>query len=554
MGGAPARRIRYRNRILDVRPGETLLAAIARSGLPVLERSTRYRRPRAPFCGVGQCTGCLVRVNGRPLVRSCQYRPADGDRVEAAPGWPSPRFDLLGVVDYLFPRGLDPFHGFRRPAFAQPIYQRLVRRFSGYGPAPTAAVASAPPAAPTLRTVDVAVVGAGMSGAAAARRLVARGRRPLVLERSATATAIDGADLLTGATVTSLYPPDPSSTGGFSILGSVDDRAGLFVRAATVVVATGGYDAALLFGGNDRPGVMTAEAALALTEAEERTWFDRAALVGGDGRAEEVLRRFGPRIGSVVAFGEVRPEVVRAASDLEIPIYPRSLLLAARGRSRVRSVELRPRRGGPVMRVRCDAVVLAHRRLPNVQLLALAGAKMEWRAGTGAFFPATDDLGRTSVPGLLAVGEAAGVLPGARADSGERAADAVAGGTSDSVPPIPRVRATGPAELEGYYRELLREHRRGRTIGCRCEDVLLDDLERAHRAGYRGIEVVKRYTSLGTGLCQGRYCVAEALLLLAAWEGRAPEEVGTIRQRPPIFPTSLGALADLDAAVPREGP
>src|SRR5208283_4339330 len=48
--------------------------------------------------------------------------------------------------------------------------------------------------------------------------------------------------------------------------------------------------------------------------------------------------------------------------------------------------------------------------------------------------------------------------------------------------------------------------------------------ERAVRSGYRGIEVVKRYTSLGSGICQGRYCLPDALLLLSILEDRPPAE------------------------------
>ena len=120
------------------RPGESVLDGLVRDGLPTLQRSPRYHRPRAPFCGIGQCTGCLVRVNGRPNVRACRYVPADGDRVTTENGWPSQRFDLLAILDGMFRHGIDTLHGFRRPAFATPLYHRVIRRLAGYGQPPTA--------------------------------------------------------------------------------------------------------------------------------------------------------------------------------------------------------------------------------------------------------------------------------------------------------------------------------------------------------------------------------------------------------------------------------
>jgi hypothetical protein len=116
------------------------------------------------------------------------------------------------------------------------------------------------------------------------------------------------------------------------------------------------------------------------------------------------------------------------------------------------------------------------------------------------------------------------------------------------TPPDPFLPA-GTTPLEGYYRELLRVPRRGRWIACPCEDVLLEEIEAATRRGYRGIEVVKRYTGVGTGLCQGRYCLPDALLLLSIAEGRPPPEVGYITQRPPVHPTPIAALAALDGSL-----
>ncbi|HLY77207.1 MAG TPA: (2Fe-2S)-binding protein, partial [Thermoplasmata archaeon] len=83
-----------------------------------------------------------------------------------------------------------------------------------------------------------------------------------------------------------------------------------------------------------------------------------------------------------------------------------------------------------------------------------------------------------------------------------------------------------------------------------CEDVLLREVRDAVARGYRGLEVVKRYTGIGTGLCQGRYCLPDALLVLSILEGRSPPEVGYIRQRPPVLPTPLAAFAGLPEPAP----
>jgi thioredoxin reductase len=552
MAGAPGRHFSYRGRPYEARYGETLLAALVRAGLPTLARSNRYHRPRAPFCGVGQCTGCLVRVNDRPAVRACRYVPGEGDRVRSERGWPSPRFDVLGILDYLFPHGIDTLHGFRWPAFLSPLSHRLVRQLSGYGAPPSEAAASPLGPPPTSRSVDIAVVGGGRTGRILATRLMDHGLRPFVIDRALKEPAMSGEDGTGGTSVTFLPPPEVGRPYPFTLLGFTEPGQGLKVRSRTVVVATGGYDASLLFGGNDRPGVLTADAALEFGRSGQHPLFGQAVVVGGGPRAKKVLDRSGPDVSAVVAPGEIGPEVVRLATDLGIPLYPRSLLLRTEGRSRVRSLRLKSRGAGPAFSLPCDAVVLAHRRLPNGQLFFQAGARMEWRAGVGAYYPALDPVGATSVPGLYAVGEAAGVLDAAQEASATRVADAIAGRAAASLEPLPRVAIGGPSELDGYYRELLREPRRGRWMACVCEDVLVEEVEETVRAGYRGIEVVKRYSNLGTGLCQGRYCLPDALLLLSILEGRPPPEVGYITQRPPVFPTPLSAFATLPEAAPVE--
>jgi sarcosine oxidase subunit alpha len=529
-----------------VRPGETLLGALTRGRLPILQRSIRYHRPRGPACGAGYCTGCLLRVNGRPNVRACRYIPSDGDSVLTENSWPSPRFDVLGVLDFLFPGGIDTLHGFRRPAWATGAYHRVVRRLAGYGSVPDLG-ASAAPSAPVGRwAVDVAIVGGGVSGRAAAERLSGAGRHVLVLDRQLDGLPVPGTEWSPKTTVTFVPPPSDHVEGSFHLLGFEEPARGVEVRARTVLVATGGYDASLLFGGNDRPGVLTGDGALAMADRDGSFPFARAVVVGGGERAEAVLRRLDRHVAAVVAPSGIDPAVVRRASELGIPLYPRSLVLRATGRSRVHTLHLRARGTGTKFSVACDAVVLAHRRLPSPQLFFQAGARMEWRAGSGAYYPVLSPSGETSVSGLFAVGAAAGVLPPDSAASGVRAAEAILGGVANGDTRLPRVRQEGASDLEGYYRELTHETGVGRCIACPCEDVLLSEVEEAVRRGYRGIEVIKRYSGLGTGLCQGRYCLPDALLVLSILEGRPPSEVGYITQRPPVVPTPLAAFAALD--------
>jgi 2Fe-2S iron-sulfur cluster protein/sarcosine oxidase alpha subunit family protein/pyridine nucleotide-disulfide oxidoreductase len=544
MSPSPEVTYRFNGRTVRAPSDSTLLDALPSGATSILQRSIRYHRPRGPACGLGFCTGCLVRVNGVPNVRSCLYIPKADDRITTENAWPSPRFDLFGILDVLFPNGIDTLQGFRRPRWVIPLYHRVVRRLAGYGRLPSTA-RGLPARTSTTTATETVIVGAGRAGQALARKLVARGSKVLLVDRSARVAKAPATDVRPGTTAAFLPAADPATESRFRLLTVGPGESAMIVKASTVVIATGSYDASLLFPGNDRPGVITADAAFALGATDRGPSFRRALLVGGGKRAGQLLDRFGEYIQAVAAPGPIDPEVARRAAELEVPLHPRTLVLGAGGRRRVRSVSLASRGGGAEFRIDCDAVILAHRRIPNGQLLFQSGAKMLWRTEPGAYFPQRGAGGTTTVPGLLVCGSVGGALA-AQLDA-EEVAHAYLGEPSPSSPTTPPAPSVPANDLDGYYRELFgRTLSGGKLVACACEDVLFHEVEDAARKGYRGIEVIKRYTSLGTGLCQGRYCLPDALLVLSILEGRNPSEVGYITQRPPVVPVSLGALATLE--------
>jgi len=80
-----------------------------------------------------------------------------------------------------------------------------------------------------------------------------------------------------------------------------------------------------------------------------------------------------------------------------------------------------------------------------------------------------------------------------------------------------------------------------KIVVCLCEDVLLEDLADAIAAGNEDIESLKRYTGFGTGVCQGKSCVAHVARILA---NKVPAaEIEPFTPRPPVAPIPLRLLA-----------
>ena len=49
--------------------------------------TAKNHEPRGIFCGIGQCTDCVMTVNGKPNVRTCITPVEDGMVIETQEGY-----------------------------------------------------------------------------------------------------------------------------------------------------------------------------------------------------------------------------------------------------------------------------------------------------------------------------------------------------------------------------------------------------------------------------------------------------------------------------------
>lgn len=66
--------------------GEMILAALLSQGIIVNRYTTKLHEPRGLFCGIGQCTDCMMIVDGKPNVRTCITPVEDGMVIETQHG------------------------------------------------------------------------------------------------------------------------------------------------------------------------------------------------------------------------------------------------------------------------------------------------------------------------------------------------------------------------------------------------------------------------------------------------------------------------------------
>jgi len=85
LGKMPPRKvvkIEMEGRVLEAFEGEPIAAALTAHGICVF-RYTRVRKePRGISCAIGQCTDCVMVVNGIPNTRTCVTRVEDGMKIQ----------------------------------------------------------------------------------------------------------------------------------------------------------------------------------------------------------------------------------------------------------------------------------------------------------------------------------------------------------------------------------------------------------------------------------------------------------------------------------------
>jgi predicted molibdopterin-dependent oxidoreductase YjgC len=56
---------------IAARKGDTIASALLAQGRRVFRYTKKYHETRGLFCGIGQCTDCIMEVDGVPNVRTC---------------------------------------------------------------------------------------------------------------------------------------------------------------------------------------------------------------------------------------------------------------------------------------------------------------------------------------------------------------------------------------------------------------------------------------------------------------------------------------------------
>lgn len=313
-----------------------------------------------------------------------------------------------------------------------------------------------------MTACDVAIVGAGPAGLAAAALCARHGLATMLLDEQAApggqiyrgiASAArthaawlgpeyrrgeslladfrdSGAQHRAGATVWAAFPrPDATIDLGVSMRERTTRDTHL-ISARAVILATGARERPFPVAGWTLPGVMTAGAAQILLKTAGLVpqgrvilagcgpllWLVAAQLLYTGGTIDAVLETT-PR-------GRLRTALTHAPAFVGSSYFARGLALARRVRRRTRIVEhvtsiaaegrariesLRFVADGVETETPVDTLLLHQGIVPALELACAAGCALRWNALHACFEPVVDAWGGTTMPSLFIAGDGAGI-------------------------------------------------------------------------------------------------------------------------------------------------
>jgi thioredoxin reductase len=399
-----------------------------------------------------------------------------------------------------------------------------------------------------------------------------------------------GVDVRLGTIVWGLYSNGPS-VGWLPgrVAGVSDGDASWMLGFKAAIVASGRRDMGLAFPGWEKPGVLGATAAERLATRYGALDARRAVILGTSAEALLAAKAMQQAGVEIVALVEQAAAPIGPAHSLGIPVLTRHMIAAAEGgadgvtaASLVQLDEAGRRIAGTTTSIDCDTIVLGVGTVPVIELLDAIGCRSKFVPERSGFVPLTDANQLTTVLGIYAVGDCAGVWAEKSSNravaeaEGRRAAAHVVAQLTGAV--ITAEAPVSPAELSAApFSDYRLAWVRGAVIEaagephvCQCEEVTAREILEVRPPRYLNWErplrnsaelsallgngppnpdQVKRLTRAGMGLCQGRRCRDQVAALLALGGNIGLGDVPLATHRAPVRPLPLGLAGTLPESV-----
>jgi sarcosine oxidase subunit alpha len=563
--------------------GDTLASALLANSVRIIGRSFKLHRPRGVMSVSSEEPNALVQLASggfdEPSARATTVPLYEGLVASSQNSWPNANFDIFGglsLLHRLFPASFY-YKSMMWPNWH--FYEGVVRKMAGLGKAPKQKDAQIYHKQNAY--CDLLIIGAGPSGLSAALTAAKNGLRVIIVDDQeefggsllsekyqvnadsamvwVKKTTIElksfiNVQVMPRTTVSGYYDHN-FLTAVERITNHLGSKADLSlpreklwrIRAKQVVVATGSIERPLVFENNDRPGIMLAFAV--------RAYLNRYGVIVGkkiavftnnDNAYRTAIDLYDAGVRSVCVIDtrkESSEKLSKALSDRSIKLFQGYTVKKVHGKRSLKAVTITDHKGGgeigkKIERINCDILAMSGGWTPTIHLYSQAGGSLDYDEEHACLVP------RECSQAVSVVGGANGsrTLQKCLAEGYGSAAEIVETLSSVKadieVPSSCDSVAENPTEAYWFTKGVNNEKQ---WLDFQY-DVKVADIELAQRENFISVEHVKRYTTNGMSVDQGKTSNVNTLAVMSELQGRPILDVGTTRFRPPYNPVTIGAF------------
>ena len=565
--------------------GDTLASALLANGIHLVGRSFKYHRPRGFFgAGVDEPNAKLqVTINSysEPNVNATEIELVEGLSATSQNCWPSVEFDIgaiNNVLNRFFPAGFY-YKTFMWPkSFWYKVYEPFIRKAAGLGVASTEKDNER--YEHKYEYCDLLVTGSGPAGLASAYAAAKNGARVILAEDK---PRFGGSLLTDNVTIDNLSGkawtekiiselkemPNVIVKNRSQVFGYYDhnmmvmfERIGdhlktkskftprqrlWYIRAKEVLLSTGSIERPIVFGNNDTPGVFLSAAAKEYIKVYGVLIGKKPLIFTNNDSAYETAIEF-KKHGVDPIILDTREDqnsyLINEAKNLNISIKFSYAVIAANGYKKVKSALVGKLNNDKsdfenTETIECDCICVSGFWTPTVHLASQSGNKLKFNEKIDAFVPDQAKQNEHSI------GAANGTfnLKETLENGFKIGAETSKKITNQEINiQIPNTNEAKQSSHDKFWCSPLPKGKSYKRFVDFQNDVAVSDIEIALREGYRSIEHVKRYTTLGMATDQGRTSNLNGLQLVANVEKKIVPQVGHTTFRPPFTPITIGTI------------
>lgn len=566
--------------------GDTLASALLANGVHLVGRSFKYHRPRG-FVGAGvDEPNAKVQLyykgdNTEPNANATEVELVEGLIARSQNCWPSVSFDIGAINNLLnkfFPAGFY-YKTFMWPkSFWYKIYEPIIRKAAGLGIAPLKP--DPDKYEHKYEYCDVLIAGSGPSGLSSALSAAKNGARVILAEDK---VRFGGSLLTDEVTIGNKKGKEWADEIIFQLKSMpnviVKNRSQVFgyydhnmlvmcertkdhienpseftprqklwhIRAKEVIISTGSIERPLTFGNNDRPGIMLASAAKEYMKVYGVLVGKKPIIFTNNDSAYDTAIDFKKNgIDPIIidTRNDSQSSVANEAKSLNISIKFSHGVVNTKGYLRLNSATIGKFNSDKsdyekLENISCDCICVSGNWTPTVHLSSQSGNKLKFNETIDAFIPNQSKQNENTI------GSAKGsfTLKESLEDGfkkGFELSNKITGKNEKSITPTSNEKNYG--QHDKFWCMPLPKNKHYKRFVDFQNDVAVSDIELAVREGFKSIEHVKRYTTLGMATDQGKTSNLSGLQLVSDIEKKIIPEVGHTTFRPPYTPITIGAI------------